>query len=570
MKFSQLLNNTLRKDQVSNDIISFQMLIRAGYFRATESGDYQERHLGSRLYANLQKQIENMLSALQGASQKLASLLPIEVLYALNYNRLLKNAVKINDDSGTYLTGIPSVDIAAEIAHFELNTYKQLPLLFYDFQNHTINRKATKSGLAGIKNVKTAEIISLSENTEAQNCIKEQILTKLYDFFKNLSVPVISVKSSYYKDEQTAEMLLYECSWGNVSYFTCTNCEYKADSYACSSKKTEYTGSKAKMEKVYTPSVSTIEALAEYLKTEPYHCGKVVFYSTITKQKEKKIVMAMVRGDTNVNEHKLQKHLNLTILKPATENEIEAIGAVVGFASASGIDRQNTIVIVDKLVEKTQNLIVGANEKDFHLLNVCYGRDFKADEIADIIETENNDACPVCGKALVEKYGIAVADVISYKQLKFKQQTIEFTNQQGKPQMVCANYIRLSITNLIAATVEQNHDQDGLQLSESIAPYQVILLTISKNTEVKETANKLYQQLTASGIDVLYDNRDIKSAGIKFKDADLTGIPIRCTISPRSLKNGTIECRIRNSGDKHTIPSDEILPFVKSATDCRP
>ena len=309
--------------------------------------------------------------------------------------------------------------------------------------------------------------------------------------------------------------------------------------------------------------MKTIAGLAEFMGIPESKTAKAVFVMA-TKQtaegEEEKLVFAIVRGDMDLNETKLTNALGAKSLRPAEEEEIAASGAVPGYASPVGL--KEIIVVVDDLIPESPNLVAGANEEGYHFKNVNYGRDFEADIITDIAAAQDGDACPNCGGALRSVRGIEVGNIFKLGTWYSEAVGATYQDADGEEKPVVMGSYGIGSGRLLASIVEEYNDKYGLIMPVSVAPYEVHLVELAgskdERGEVKKAAEQLYQDLTAAGLEVLFDDRD-ESPGVKFNDADLIGIPLRLTVGSRALKEDNIEAKLRHESEKDQIPVGEAV-----------
>jgi prolyl-tRNA synthetase len=275
-----------------------------------------------------------------------------------------------------------------------------------------------------------------------------------------------------------------------------------------------------------------------------------------------RFVFAVVRGDTELNETKLTNALKAKELRPATEDEIRAVGAVPGYASPVGL--MNTLVVVDDLVPQSPNLVSGANEDGYHLLNVNYGRDYQADLVVDLSAATDGDACIKCGNPLRSIRGVEVGNIFKLGTRYSDSMGCYFLDKDGKEQPVIMGSFGIGSGRLLGCVAEEHHDENGLAWPISTAPYQVHLVTLSgkSGSKVEQAADEIYIELGNAGIEVLYDDRE-ESPGVKFNDADLIGLPIRLTVSERSLGKKGFELKLRTSSKKDLVPAENVVNRVK-------
>jgi prolyl-tRNA synthetase len=322
------------------------------------------------------------------------------------------------------------------------------------------------------------------------------------------------------------------------------------------------------LEKVATPDCKTIEELASYLSIATSQTAKAVFMiATIPEEKEivERFVFVIVRGDMEVNETKLANTLHAIALRPAIETEIRAVGAVPGYASPIGL--KNVMIIVDDIIPQCNNLVSGANIEGFHFRNVNYGRDYRADFIADITMARDGDECTVCGHPLHSVRGVEVGNIFKLGTRYSKSMGCNYLDREGKSNPIYMGSYGIGIGRLLACIAEENHDDLGLKWPLSISPFQIHLIVmpwkrVDALGEGLHKAEMLYQKFCEEHLDCLFDDRE-ESPGIKFNDADLIGNPIRLTISERSLINGGVEYKRRDKSEKIIIPYENIIPAIK-------
>jgi prolyl-tRNA synthetase len=310
------------------------------------------------------------------------------------------------------------------------------------------------------------------------------------------------------------------------------------------------------LEKVATPNVTTIEDLAEFLDIAKSRTAKAVFMvATITEGTDDvdKLVFAVVRGDMELNETKLANAIKAKELRPAHDEEIEEVGAVPGYASPVGL--KDILVVVDDLVTKSPNLVAGANEEGFHMRNVNYGRDYNAVIVTDIVAAEEGFSCSRCGSAMKVSRGVEVGNIFKLGTKYTESLGANYLDKNGKSKPVVMGSYGIGSGRLMASVAEEHHDENGLIWPITIAPFHVHLIALRGG---KEKADELFKKLRAAEIEVLYDDRD-ESPGVKFNDADLIGVPIRLTVSERSLKKDSVELKLRRNEEKTNIKfGDEI------------
>jgi prolyl-tRNA synthetase len=359
---------------------------------------------------------------------------------------------------------------------------------------------------------------------------------------------------------------MYLAPGGEDTILTCSSCGYKANRQVARFRKPQAERqAPLPIELVATPGTETIESLATLLGISPAATAKAVFMTgTFYRegQSTEELVFAVVRGDMTLNETKLANAVRASALRPASPEEISRAGAEAGYASPIGLE--GVLTVVDDAIAASPNLVAGANRPGFHLRNVNYGRDYRADIVADIVAAREGDACPQCGEPLDAVRGVEVGNIFKLGTRYSDALGCTYLDASGQPRPVIMGSYGIGSGRLLACVAEQYHDEYGLMWPVSVAPYQVHLVALigKGGRETSALAESLYADLEAAGIEVLYDDRP-ESPGVKFNDADLIGLPIRLTVSERALKAGGVEFKRRDLNEREVIPLDEIIGRVR-------
>lgn len=569
MKWTQLLSITLRQIGKDTEMISHELLLRAGYIRQLSAGIYSLMHFGQRSRLKIEQILREEMDRIGGVEISMPVVHPAEIWEKTGrYDAIDDSMVRFKDRNGRRLVlGMTHEEVVADIVQHEISSYKQLPKLVYQIQTKFRDEMRPRGGLVRVKEFIMKDSYSLDKDWEG---LEQQYWAHYGAYFRIFSragVPVISVLSDVgMMGGKIAHEYMYLNETGEDSLFICDNCDYKANKEVAKFKKQYDQPEPLPLEKVHTPGTKTIADLAEFLGIEAKQTGKVVFFS-ITNEEDvmEKLVIAVIRGDLEVNENKVKNFLKAEHIRPATEDEIRLVGAEPGYASPIGIDREKSIVLVDETVASSHNLVVGANKLDYHLKNACHGRDFESDFIIDIASAYDGATCADCGGngKLAVVRGIEVGNIFQLGTKYSKSLNAMFADEDDQLKPVIMGSYGIGVGRLLACAVEEHHDKDGLCLPISIAPYQVLIVQLGNADKVVEAANKIYKKCKAAGIEILHDDRNIKSAGIKFKDADLIGIPIRITVSNRSLKNGGVELKLRREQDREMVALDNLVGVLQ-------
>jgi prolyl-tRNA synthetase len=378
---------------------------------------------------------------------------------------------------------------------------------------------------------------------------------------------VIAVKSDVgMMGGQMAHEFMYLNEIGEDTIIFCDECRYSANRQVARFKKIP--GEKEdpqEMEKVETPGIKTIESLADFLDIPLTKTAKaVLLYAEFADENQPdQLIFALTRGDFEVNETKIANAVNAKELRPATEEEISQCGVVPGYASPLGI--KNVLVVIDDIITETTNMVVGANQENYHLKNVNFDRDFKSDIITDISSAKKGYACPECNSPLNSERGIEVGNIFKLGSRYSESMGCKFLDPNGEEKFVIMGSYGIGSGRLLQCVAEERNDQKGLIWPITVAPYQVHLIVIQGKDDVhniREKADRIYHELQNAGIEVLFDDRD-ESPGIKFNDADLIGLPIRLTISNKAIKNGGVEIKLRREKDFSFVSFEELNQLVK-------
>jgi prolyl-tRNA synthetase len=402
-----------------------------------------------------------------------------------------------------------------------------------------------------------------------------------FNIFRRCGLQVIAVSGDVgMMGGKLAHEFMFLTPIGEDSLLICQQCGYSANRQVAVFRKQALPAEAAlPLEKVATPDCKTIESLANFLHIPASHTAKAVFMiaSVLTQagKADERFIFAITRGDMEINETKLANAVNARSLRPATEKEIKAVGAEPGYASPVGLQNQSDskpIVVADELIPQSANLVSGANEAGFHLLNVNFRRDYTADIVQDITAARDGDGCPQCGHPLQLVRGVEVGNIFKLGARFSDDMGCTFQDKDGQEKPVIMGSYGIGLGRLLACVAEAHHDEKGLIWPVTVSPFQVHLVVLMGRPDAGETsasanqpaemAESLYQLLRSQGIDILYDDR-IETPGVKFNDADLIGNPLRLTVSERSLKQGGVEAIRRDRTDKVIVPIDQVLEWVK-------
>ncbi|MBX3046404.1 MAG: proline--tRNA ligase [Anaerolineales bacterium] len=560
MKMSHMFGTTMRQAPSEAETTSHQLLVRAGFIRQLGAGIYSLMPMGKR---SIDK-IENIMRAEMNAIGGQELFMP--VVHPADLWQETGRWYQIGDEMSRFkdrkdhdmVLAMTHEEVVADLARREVQSYKQLPMLVYHIQTKWRDDPRPRAGLIRVREFTMKDSYSLDADEAGLDVQYRAHYQAYFNIFRRAGLPVISVGADVgMMGGSLAHEYMYLTPVGEDTLVLCDACGYRANRQIARVRKEQPAAEDAAaLEKVATPGVSTIEALATFLNLPKSKTAKAVFMTATFKGDEgdsQKLVFAVVRGDMEVNETKLTNAIKAAELRPAHEDEIRAIGAAPGYASPIGL--QGALIVVDDLLEQSGNLVAGANEEGFHYLNTNYGRDYKADIVADIVAAEDGHACVNCGKPLRTSRGVEVGNIFKLGTRYSASLGANFLDAEGSERPIVMGSYGIGSGRMLACIAEEHNDEKGLIWPITTAPYEVHLVSLRGGEAI---AAQLYEDLRAAGLDVLFDDRD-ESPGVKFNDADLIGLPIRLTVSERSLQAGGVEFKLRREADRSIVAQDQAV-----------
>ncbi len=442
-------------------------------------------------------------------------------------------------------------------------------MLIYHIQTKWRDDPRPRAGLIRVREFMMKDSYSLDRDWAGLDLQYANHYQAYFNIFGRCKLPVIAVESDVgMMGGNLAHEYMYITPIGEDTLLLCDKCGYSANRQIAEFRKVKYEEEKVlKREKIATPETKTIADLAELLEIPKSKTAKAVFLMAAKSTEDgemETLVFAIVRGDMELNETKLVNAVGARSLRPAEEEEIKASGAVPGYASPVGL--KDILVVVDDLIPDSPNLVAGANENGFHFKNVNYGRDFTADIVTDIAAAQDGDGCPNCGADMNAVRGVEVGNIFKLGTWYSEAVGANYQDADGDEKPVVMGSYGIGSGRLLASVAEEYNDKYGLIMPITISPYEVHLVELvgkkDESGEVKRVAEQLYKDLTAAGVEVLFDDRD-ESPGVKFNDADLIGVPLRLTVGSRALQEGGIEAKLRTESEKSSIPLDQAVEKVK-------
>jgi len=564
MRASHLYAPTLRETPAEAEVVSHQLMLRAGMIRKAAGGIYTYLPLAWKILKKIENIIREEMDAKGGQELLMPIVQPAELWTETGrWDVYGDEMFRLKDRHGRdFCLGPTHEEIITTVAKTDVRSYRQLPLMLYQIQNKYRDEIRPRFGLMRGREFIMKDLYSFDRNEEALH----DSYMKMYDAYGKvfercgLICRPVEADSGAIGGSGSHEFMVIAES-GEAAIVYCSECDYAANVEKAELLPLEAVEEASKqLSAVNTPAVKTIAEVSAYLNIDPERMIKTVAYQT-----EKDIVLALVRGDHEVNEVKVKNELNCLVLELASEQTVKDIGSYIGFIGPVGL--KNVTIIADNTVMRLVNAVCGANKQDQHLLNVNPNRDFTVAKTADIRLIQENDPCPRCGQAVKMARGIEVGHIFKLRTKYSTALAATFLDENGKEKPMVMGCYGIGVTRTMAASIEQNYDKDGIIWPVPIAPYHAVIVPISIKDEAQmKFAEEVYQALNKAGIETVFDDRN-ERPGVKFKDADLIGYPLKITVGPKVVNEGVIEVKSRRTGEVRHINIEnyveEIGAFLK-------
>lgn len=561
MRMSHLFGRTLRAAPNDVEIISHQLMLRAGMIQTLGSGLISLLPLGWRVVSKVEQIVREEIDAIGGQELLMPVVHPADIWRESGrYEQVGPEMARFKDRADRDLVlALTHEEVVTDLARQQISSYRQLPMIVYHLQTKFRDEPRSRGGLIRVREFTMKDSYSFDAD-DAGLDHAYRLHWEAYDrIFRRIGLRFIIVGADVGMMGGTAshEFMAFSEN-GEDTILFCNQCGYAANREVAKFERDE-PGQEAllPMEEIATPNTPTIQALADLLGIPTSKTAKAVFF----KGGSGRFIFAVIRGDLDVNETTLRNATGERTIIPATTEEISAIGAEAGYGSPVGV--HDAFIVVDESIRDTPNLVAGANKPGYHLKNVNLGRDYQADLVADIATAEEGFPCPKCGSTLNSTRAIEVGNIFKLGTRYSEKLGATYLDADGQSHPIVMGSYGIGPARSAAAVVEQRHDDKGIIWPLSIAPYQVSLVEIPAPDDPapRETAERLYQELEDLGVEVLYDDRD-ERPGVKFNDADLIGIPLRVAVSARNLKNGQIEIKRRTEKDAIFVPIDQAVSEI--------
>ena len=551
MRFSRLITKTMRRDPAEAETPSHRYMLKAGMVFQVAAGVYSYLPLAWRSLRKIEAIIREEMDAAGGQEVRLPVLQPLELWEESGRKQAFgENLFTLQDRRRRPMVMAPThEEVISLIAKTHVQSYRDLPRIPYQIQTKFRDEPRSRGGLIRVREFDMKDAYSMDADAKGLDASYEAMAQAYRNIYRRCGLPAVMVDadSGAIGGRDSHEFIL-PASTGEDTILQCPGCSYAANlEKAQGVKPPQPIEEPLPLKEVSTPGIKTIAELCEFLDVPESRTLKAVFYSA-----DGETVFVTIRGDLEVNEVKLTTYLKAKDLRLATEEETEAAGLVAGSASAVGL--KGIRCIMDDSVLLGSNFLVGANKPDTHLQNANHPRDFQLEEVTDIALAEEGWPCIKCGQPLEALRGIEVGHIFKLGTFYSETLGVYYLDSDGNRRPVIMGCYGIGVGRLLAAAIEQNHDEHGIIFPAPIAPYQVHIVGLNLTDEaVSQEADTLYDRLWEAGIECLYDDRPDESAGVKFNDADLLGLPVRLVISRRALKNAAVEIRRRAGDDKPVL-----------------
>ncbi|MCH2518024.1 MAG: proline--tRNA ligase [Dehalococcoidia bacterium] len=562
MRVSKLVTKSLRDDPPEAETASHRLMLRAGLIYQVAAGIYASLPLAFKSLRKIENIIREEMDRAGGQELLMPALQPLELWEQTGRGAAFgDNLFSLEDRRGRPMVLAPThEEVVTGIVKANVQSYRDLPVILYQIQTKFRDELRPRAGLVRVREFVMKDAYSFNADEESLDDSYQAMAQAYKNIYRRCGLPVLMAEadSGAIGGKDSHEFILATPT-GEDTVITCPACGYTANAEKASGIYHELSAEdEESLEEVSTPGVKTIDGLAQYLNISDEKTFKAVFYMA-----DGELVFVTIRGDLEVNDIKLKNALHAGDLRLADDQEVAKAGLVAGSASAIGI---NDIKRVGDLsITRGNNFVVGGNKPDTHLRGANYPRDFQVDILTDIALAEPGQGCPNCGQPLEAIRGVEVGHIFKLGTFFSEALGANYLDQDGQHQPIMMGCYGIGVGRLLAAAIEQNHDDKGIAFPAPIAPYQVHLVGLNlADEQVAEEAERLYQELQDQGIEVLFDDRTDQTAGVKLNDVDLLGLPVRLVVSPRNMKAGVVEFKQRLDETSSLVPTGEVVATLQA------
>jgi prolyl-tRNA synthetase len=564
MRWSQFYLFTTREVPNDAEVVSHQLMVRAGMIRKAAAGIYTYLPLGWRSLRKMMDIVRREMDAAGAVELMMPAIHPAELWQETErwdvFGDLL---LKMKDrNQRDFCFGPTHEEVVTDAVRHDVKSYRQLPFNLYQIQDKFRDEIRPRFGLMRAREFYMKDAYSFHAGAESLDETYEAMRSAYCRVFEDckLDYSMVEAQSGAIGGSASHEFMVL-ADTGEDAVVSCPSCGYAANVEKAEARplvSAALEEEPAELEEVSTPEATTIAEVTDLL-----HVGAERLVKTLVYETEEGPVLALVRGDRDLNEAKLAGFLGAQHLKLAGDDVVEKVtGAPVGFAGPVGLP-QRVRMVADESLRGASNVVVGANKADAHFTGVHWGRDVDLSEWTDLLLVTGGDGCPRCDGTLELHRGIEVGHIFKLGTKYSEAMHCTYLDDQGASHPMTMGCYGLGIGRSVAAAIEQNHDENGIIWPLPLAPFEVLVMALStKDEQVVEAADRLYGQLVEQGVEALYDDRN-ERPGVKFKDADLIGVPVRLVIGAKSLAEGQVELSLRRDGEKILVPVENAIEKVR-------
>jgi prolyl-tRNA synthetase len=547
MRMSRLFGKTLRNAPAEADTANYQLMLRAGLVQQLAAGIFSYLPTGWKVMRKIEQVIREEMDRIGGQEVVMPAMQPAELWEASGRMQTMGDVLMHFQDrrERRFVLGPTHEEVVVDLFKKQVQSYRDMPLMVYQMQTKFRDEARPRGGLVRVREFTMKDAYSFDAGWDALDESYAAARGAYTRILERCGVPAITVLAdSGAIGGKESEEFIFLTEVGEDTILLCDTCGYAANEEKADHKKAEMPAEDPlPLEEVPTPGQKTIDDLVKFLGVPHARTLKAVFYEA-----DGEPVFVAIRGDLEVNEAKLRNALKAVELGLLDDEGVKKHGLVAGSASPVGLS--GVKIVADDTALSSPNLVAGANKHDVHYRNVNHGRDWTAGIVTDISLARTGDICARCGGALETKRGIEMGHVFKLGTVYTEKLDAMYTDAEGAQQPAVMGCYGMGVGRVFAGMIEANHDERGIVWPADMAPYDVHLVGLGLDKPgVRESAEQVYQQMRDAGLVVLYDDREEGSAGVKFNDADLLGMPVRVTVSPRSIENGGAEIKRRTEKD---------------------
>jgi len=566
MRWTRSFIPTLKEDPQEAEAVSHKLMVRAGLIRRLTAGAYTYLPMGYKALRKAENIVREEMDSAGAAELLMPALQPPELWKKTGrYDVMGEVMIKYTDRHGREIAlGPTHEEVITDLVSREVRSYKDLPLTLYQIQTKFRDEVRPRFGI-----VRSCEFImkdAYSFDVDVPSM--EESYKKMYDaycrIFERCGLDFIPVEADPgLMGGSVSHEFMVPSDIGEDRIIVCGKCKYAASTEVAAAGKDEEKatpGAKTKpAEEVDTPGRSTVEDVSSFLKVKPQELIKTLIYIADAKP-----LAVLIRGDHEANEVKIKGKLGIQSLELADEKKVESVtGGPMGFSGPVGL--KGARIVADFAVRAMVNAVTGANKKDKHLRNVNHDKDFRVEEWIDARNITSDDACPKCGGKIEIKHAIEIGHTFKLGTKYSASLGATFLDEAGKEKPVIMGCYGIGVNRILASLIERSHDKDGIIWPVDLAPCEAVVIPVNRDDEaVSKASEEIYGRLISEGVDTVIDDRDGKSAGVKFKDSDLVGFPLQVVVGRKSLDKGKVEIKNRATGQKSLVDKDNFMGEVKN------